>query len=102
MIVIQYHTGGSANWSYIYAYSLKSDKPRLLGWMQSGDRAASGLRALMISNGQFTLDVNDLSERRADCCSAGFVRTTYEWRGGKFVLQGPPKYGSVGSDPRPR
>ena len=102
MVVLNYHTGGSANWAYIYAYILKSGRPRLLGWMQTGDRAAHGLRALMVSNGQFTLDVYDPAKMQVDCCSAGFIRTTYLWRQGKFVRNGAPLYGEVEGDPRPR
>jgi hypothetical protein len=45
--------------------------------MQTGDRAASGFRALFVSNGEFTLDVYDPEEQLADCCSRGFIRTTF-------------------------
>ena len=55
MVVLTYHTGGSANWSYVYAFSLASGNPRLLGWFQTGDRTYSGLYRLTVTNGEFTL-----------------------------------------------
>jgi len=101
VVVLDYHTGGSAQWSYVYAYSLAPVTPKLLGWLQTGDRASSGLRSVTVTNGGFTLDVFDPRERQSDCCSAGFVRSSYAWRMGKFVPLGPPLYGRV-EEPAPR
>src|SRR5271154_6158044 len=36
MVVLSYHTGGTAYWSYVYAFSLASGNPKLLGWFQTG------------------------------------------------------------------
>ena len=102
MVVLTYHTGGSANWNYLYAFSLASGSPRLLGWFQTGDRASYGLYRLIVSNGEFILDVLDPGEREADCCSAGFIRTRYEWRNGMFVAGGPPRFGRVEKEPKPK
>jgi hypothetical protein len=102
MVVLGYHTGGSANWNYVYAFGLDQGKPTLLGWFQTGDRAVSGLYHLFVSNGAFYLDLFNPNDREADCCSSGFVRTGYEWKGNKFVLAGPPKYGRVEDEPKLR
>lgn len=102
LVVLSYHTGGTAHWNYVYAYSMASGNPRLLGWFQTGDRAHSGLYRLRVNNGGFTLDVFDPEKQEADCCSAGFVRTKYLWRNGKFVPGGLPEFGRVEDEPKPR
>jgi len=102
VVVLNYHTGGTAWWSYLYAFSLAPERPRLLGWLQTGSRAYSGLYRLFVNNGGFTIDVLDPDKRMGDCCSAGFIRTSYEWRDGKFNQAGPRRYGRVEDDPKPR
>jgi hypothetical protein len=102
LVVLNYHTGGTAWWSYLYAFSLASERPRLLGWLQTGSRADSGLYHLFVNNGGFTIDVFDPDKRTGDCCSAGFMRTSYEWKDGKFIQAGPRRYGRVEKDPTPR
>jgi hypothetical protein len=102
LVVLNYHTGGTAWWSYLYVFSLASARPRLLGWLQTGSRAYSGLYRLFVNNGGFTIDVLDPDKRTGDCCSAGFVRTSYEWRDGKFIQAGPRRFGHVENDPVPR
>jgi hypothetical protein len=102
LVVLNYHTGGTAWWSYLYAFSLASERPRLLGWLQTGSRADSGLYHLFVNNGGFTIDVFDPDKRTGDCCSAGFMRMSYEWKDGKFIQAGPRRYGRVEKDPTPR
>ena len=91
MVALSYHTGGTAYWHYVYAFSLASGNPKLLGWFQMGSRADFGLYRIMVTNGEFTLDLFDPEKREGDCCSAGFVRTRYLWKSGKFTQAGPPK-----------
>ena len=93
-MVLGYHTGGTAYWHYVYAFSL-SGSPKLLGWFQTGSRADYGLYGLRVTNGGFTLQLFDRARREADCCSAGFVRTRYEWKNGTFRQAGKPQFGNV-------
>jgi hypothetical protein len=102
IVVLDYHTGGTAWWSYLYVFSVASERPRLLGWLQTGSRADSGLYHLFVDNGGFTIDVFDPDKGMGDCCSAGFIRTSYDWKDGKFSQTGPRRYGSVEEDPKPR
>ena len=102
MVVLGYHSGGSAQWNYVYAFSLASGNPKLLGWFQTGDRAYGGLCRLIVTSGEFIVDLFDPEERQADCCSAGFVRTTYLWQNGKFMPAGPTEFGRVEENPKPR
>src|SRR5258708_5631972 len=50
-IVLTYHSGGTANWQYVYVFALESSKPRLLAWLRTGSRAAQGLREVSIIGG---------------------------------------------------
>jgi len=91
-----------ADGSYVYAFSLAPPSPRLLGWLRTGAGGDSGLYHLFVTNGGFTIDVFDPDKRTGDCCSAGFMRTSYEWKDGKFIQAGPRRYGRVEKDPTPR
>jgi len=102
MVVLIFHTGGTAYWQYVYAFSLASGRPKLLGWFQTGSRAYFGLYNVTVDNGEFTVDLFDPEKREAECCSAGFVRTTYLWKSGKFLQAGPPEFGQVEESPKPR
>jgi hypothetical protein len=102
VVVLDYETGGSAHWSYVYAFSLAPPSPRLLGWLRMGAGGDSGLYHLFVTNGGFTIDVLDPDKRMGLCCSSGFVRTSYEWKDGKFIRAGPRRYGRVEKDPSPR
>ncbi len=95
IVVLSYHTGGTAYWYYAYVFTFKSGVPRLVGWFQTGSRADGGLYRLWVGNGEFTLDLFDPDKRQGDCCSDGFIRTTYAWKTGKFTQVGMPKFGLV-------
>lgn len=94
--VLTYHSGGSANWQYVYVFTLESGQPRLLAWLRTGSRAYQGLREASIAGGDLVLEVNDPDERQGDCCSAGRIVTRYRWSGSSFSAIGKP---TVKSDP---
>jgi hypothetical protein len=102
MVMLSYHTGGTAYWNYVYAFSLASGNPKLLGWFQTGSRADSGLYRVIVTNGEFSLDLFDPAKREGDCCSTGFVRSRYLWENGQFKQAGPPEFGRVEENPKPR
>ncbi|MCU1315716.1 MAG: hypothetical protein JWN63_1038, partial [Candidatus Acidoferrum typicum] len=95
LVVLGYHTGGTANWEYVYAFSLASDEPKLVGWFRAGSRADFGLYHVVVGNRSLTVDLLDPSRRIADCCSDGFVRTQYDFRNGYFVQRGAQEFGAV-------
>lgn len=100
VVVLGYHTGGTANWEYVYAFSLASDEPRLVGWFHAGSRADFGLYRVEPGNRSLTVDLLDPALRMGDCCSAGFVRIKYDFRNGYFVQRGPQEFGAV-EEPKP-
>jgi hypothetical protein len=95
VVVLGYHTGGTASWEYVYAFSLASDEPRLVGWFRAGSRADYGLYRVEVGNRSLTVDLLDPAQRMGDCCSEGFVRTHYDFRNGYFVQRGPQEFGKI-------
>jgi hypothetical protein len=100
-VVLTYHSGGTANGSYGYIFGLGSGSPKLLGWFRAGSRADSGLYDLSLRPGSIVVDLLDPTRRIGDCCSEGFVRTTYEFKNGYFVQRGPQALGNV-EEPKPK
>lgn len=93
VVVLTYHSGGTANWQYAYTFTLaESGKPRLLAWLRTGSRADQGLREISITGGDLVLVVNDPDKRQGDCCSAGTITTRYRWVGNSFSAIGQPVY----------
>jgi len=95
VVILRYGTGGTANWSYGYVYTLVSRKPRLLARFRTGSRATHGLYQLGIAQGILTIDLLDPAKAIADCCSNGFIRARYRWRNGAFKETGPREFGPV-------
>jgi hypothetical protein len=95
VVVLGYHTGGTAYWNYVYAFSLESNSPKLIGWFRAGSRADFGLYRVEVTNGGLVVDLFDPEHRAADCCSEGFVRTRYKFKNGYFVQTGPLEFGKI-------
>jgi hypothetical protein len=83
-----FSTGGTANWHYLYVFTLADRSPKLLGRLRSGSRADGGLEKVSIEQNKLILDFADTSRRAADCCSEGYVRVSYRWQAGRFVEVG--------------
>ncbi len=83
-----YSTGGTANWHYLYVFTLGQGSPTVLGRLQSGSRADGGLVKIAIERNTLVLDFSDTKRRIADCCSEGYVRVRYRWQGDHFVEVG--------------
>ena len=92
VVVLTYHTGGTATWQYVYFFAFESSKPRLLAWLRTGSRAYQGLRDVWTSDGDLFLAVNDPDRRQGDCCSAGTITTRYRWLRESFLAVGEPVY----------
>lgn len=95
VVVLGYHTGGTAWWDYVYAFSLETGTPKPVGWFRAGSRADFGLYDVSLSNGRLTVELLDPRHRAGDCCSAGFVQMNYDFRNGVFVESGPREFGDV-------
>jgi hypothetical protein len=93
IVVLRYDTGGTQDFDYVYIYDEHDTKPRLLGYFQAGDRAASGLYRVYAQGGLLLVELYDPEKRTGDCCSAGFIRTRYRWREGSFEAVGATETG---------
>lgn len=91
-VVLTYHSGGTANWQYVYLFTLQSGKPQLLAWLRTGSRAYQGLRDVSLTGGVLVLEVNDPEKRQGDCCSAGRIITRYTWLGTSFSAIEQPAF----------
>jgi len=91
IVTIWYSTGGTANWQYLYVVTLRSGKPEVLAWLETGSRADMGLRKATVQRGDLVLVVSDPDKREADCCSTGSITYRYRWQRDAFFLIGPPE-----------
>jgi hypothetical protein len=86
----EYFTGGTAHWEYLYVIALRSGRPKVMAWLETGSRAYMGLRSFTIDHGDLVLIVNDPDKRMGDCCSTGTITHRYRWRDGSFHQIGEP------------
>jgi len=92
---LNYSTGGTANWDYLYVYKFARGDPRLMGILQSGSRGYGGLARTSIQGGMLVLDFADPERLAGDCCSEGYIRVRYRWKNGSFIEEGPRERGDV-------
>jgi hypothetical protein len=94
IVVLHYDTGGTQQTDYIYIYSFDSGQPKLLTYCYTGDRAYSGLYKVYGLSGKLVVELFDPDKQLGDCCSSGFIRTTYKWHNGRFFQFGPRQFGT--------
>src|SRR3954447_8242455 len=80
-----FSTGGTANWHYLYVFTMKNGAPALLGILRSGSRADGGLVNVVIEKKALILDFADTGRRFGDCCSDAYVRVRYRRNAGRFI-----------------
>lgn len=102
IVVVRIDTGGSANPQIVYIFEWKDDKPEMIWYFRTGDRADGGIKDLRAENGELVLQlygqdrylVGQLETMRITgdveqiCCPSYFTRTRYKWDGANFKLQG--------------
>ena len=100
-VVLNYSGGGTANWDYLYIFTMDGTKPRLVGMLESGSRADGGLVKVAIKDSQLLLDFADSARRVGDCCSEGYIRVRYALKEGRFVEIGKRERGYLKLEERP-
>jgi hypothetical protein len=100
-VSLNYSTGGTANWDYLYVYTLEHGQPVLLARLRTGSRGAGGLIGVSIRHGLLILDFADKDRMDGDCCSEGYVRVKYRWEKGTFVEIGTRQRGDLDSHEGP-
>ncbi len=97
VVSLNYSTGGTANWDYLYVYKLVHGQPVLLARLRTGSRGAGGLAGVSIRHGLLIVDFADKDRMDGDCCSEGYVRVRYRWKKGTFVEIGVRQRGDLDS-----
>jgi len=95
IVVLHFDTGGTQQTDYVYIYSFKAGKPKLLAYCHTGDRAYSGLFKVYGESGKIVFELLDPKKAIGDCCSTGFIRTRYKWKNGIFMPNGVRQFGKV-------
>ncbi len=95
VVSLNYSTGGTANWDFIYIYTLKSGSPTLMGRMETGSRGSGGLIKATVQKGLLVVDFADKDRRAGDCCSEGYIRVSYKWQAGSFAEMGKRERGDL-------
>jgi hypothetical protein len=101
-VIIKIETTGSAIPQVVYVFTYKEDKPELIWYFRTGDRADGGLKDLRPEHGElvvelygqdrFLLGETETGKVTGDeeqiCCPTFFTRTRYKWMGNIFRMQG--------------
>ncbi len=90
IVTTTFHTGGTANWQYVYIVGLRAGMPYVAAWLEAGSRADMGLRSASVRRGDLVLTVNDPNKREGDCCSTRSITYRYRWFHGAFHQIGSP------------
>jgi hypothetical protein len=105
IVALNYSTGGTMNWDYLYVYKMERGELRLLARMETGSRGYGGLVRTFVQDQLLTVDFADPERRMGDCCSEGYIRVRYRWQGRDFVEEGERERGKIylhAGPPRPR
>jgi hypothetical protein len=88
---------GSQARDAVYVFTLERARPKVIYFMESGDRAAGGLRQAYAKGGALvlelwgpgnTLDDMNNSDRSGLCCPQTFTRSRYRWREQALTQEG--------------
>jgi hypothetical protein len=90
IIVLNYRSGGTAHWQYVYLYTVEGGAPKLLAAFETGSRIYQGLHRVHAGNGRLIVELNDPESNEGDCCATWRTRTEYQWRDGHFEIASKP------------
>ena len=101
-VILKIETGGSALPQIVYVFEWKNEKPELIWYFRTGDRADGGLREIKSDNGDLVIELYGqdryifgevetlkiIGDEEQLCCPTYFTRNRYKLINGRFVLQG--------------
>lgn len=102
VVIVKIETGGNAIPQIVYVFDWKDGAPELIWHIRTGDRSDGGLKDIRVENGlavvelygqdRFILGQTETGRIYSDmvqlCCPTHFTRSTYQWNGTTFSLQG--------------
>jgi hypothetical protein len=87
-------TDGNQAHHGVYVFAIIRNRPRVIFFFESGDRAAGGLKKAYADKRQFVLElwgrgntlanISPTDDGKGLCCPKTFTRSTYKWRDGAF------------------
>lgn len=100
VVILKIETTGSAIPQLVYIYEWKNEKPELIWYFRTGDRADGGLKAVRVDDGRLVVEIYGqdrflLGEAETGkitgdeeqlCCPTHFTRTFYKWNGRNFQM----------------
>lgn len=112
IVILQIGTAGSAIPHLVYVFQWKEDKPDLIWYFRTGDRADGGLKRIYPEDGDIAVELfgqdryiygemETLKITGDDfqlCCPKYYTKTKYKWKNGSFRMDGDRLTYSI-SDP---
>ncbi len=105
VVAMNYSTGGTFNWDYLYVFTLDSGRAKLIERMETGSGGSGGLVRMSVQHQFLVIDFADPEQIAGDCCSKGFIRVHYRLQEGEFIEDGERGRGKldlIEGPPRPR
>ena len=101
-VIVKIETGGAALPQVVYIFEWKNEKPELIWYFRTGDRADGGLRDIRTENGELIVELYGqdryifgevetlkiVGDEEQLCCPTYYPRNHYKLIGNRFVLQG--------------
>jgi len=101
-VILKIETGGGAIPQLVYVFTWKDDKPEMIWYFRTGDRADGGLKDIRAENGETVIElfgqdryiVGELDTAKVTgdeeqlCCPTHFTKSRYKWNGSAFRIEG--------------
>jgi hypothetical protein len=101
-VILKVETGGSAIPQIVYIYQWKNEKPELIWYFRTGDRADGGLKNIYVADGRLVIELfgqdrfifgsvesgRITGDEEQLCCPSFFTKSRYRWNGKNFQLDG--------------
>ena len=101
-VILRVDTGGSAIPQIVYIFEQKNDKPSLLWYFRTGDRADGGLKRIFTENNELVVELfgkdryiftqmetsKIVGDEQQLCCPTHYTQTRYKRQGSGFLMQG--------------
>jgi len=90
IIVLNYSSGGTAHWGYVYFYTVGGGTSKLIAAFETGTRVYHGLHSIYQGSGHLIVELNEPDENEGECCATWRTRTEYQWRRDHFEAVSEP------------
>ncbi len=102
LVTLKIETGGSAIPQTVYIFQWKNEKPEIIWYFRTGDRADGGLKTIGAEKGELLIELYGqdrfifgdvetmkiIGDEEDLCCPKWFTKTRLKWNGRNFLTQG--------------